>query len=259
MKYGPDLKTFQLWFQNLIATGKAEPPETVGWLVETPSFSIKDRVSVYSYAYFQRIYESVIQDFPVTARWIDHFHGADAFKNFFRSYLTKYPSRSPSLAQVGDRLPQFLKNELKDIPKFVFECADFEWAAMRAFFCPIISSAATKIVEQTRTKAPTQIYFQLNTSVTLQKTAFSIGTLFKKGVAELPITPPLKQKSFYLHYQGNGLNQFEGISESHWQCLNVFEKGGSLMDGISCFENPQEVKAAFEHWSSTGILQPLLK
>jgi hypothetical protein len=96
--------------------------------------SAADRLEVYANAYFQRILEALREDYAALAAALgdDHFH------NLVTGYLLVFPSRFPSMRDVGGRLARFIeqREEGKDIRErfpWAGALARLEWALVEAF------------------------------------------------------------------------------------------------------------------------------
>jgi hypothetical protein len=66
--------------------------------------SLEKRLEIYRHAYFERIKESLAEDFPKLRTLL----GEEEFNRLIRDYLEEYPSQYPNLGQVGKNLPKFL-------------------------------------------------------------------------------------------------------------------------------------------------------
>src|SRR5437868_1546842 len=69
------------------------------------SLSALARLNIYRQSYFLRLLECLRAEFPSLAAAM----GAELFDALSAAYLEAYPSQSPSLSQLGARLPQFLR------------------------------------------------------------------------------------------------------------------------------------------------------
>lgn len=71
---------------------------------ETEAFSRSARVQVYAEAYFWRLYEVIVDQYPVTA-WLA---GGTRFHDFVTDYVLAQPSRTPDIRRFAASLPTFL-------------------------------------------------------------------------------------------------------------------------------------------------------
>ncbi|MFL5813345.1 MAG: putative DNA-binding domain-containing protein [Bdellovibrionia bacterium] len=91
--------------------------------------SLQTRLGIYRFAYFERIKESLAEDFPKLKAKL----GNHDFDQLIRKYLENYPSQYPNLAQVGKDLPKFLAESSHYANQHTLqaelkELAEKEWA-----------------------------------------------------------------------------------------------------------------------------------
>lgn len=91
-----------------------------------------ERLELYNRQYWFRVLDSLHDDFP----GLRNILGTPAFTRMCRAYLTKHPSRSFTLRNLGCRLEQFLAESPEfggRNPRLAVEAARFEWAEVVAF------------------------------------------------------------------------------------------------------------------------------
>jgi hypothetical protein len=98
--------------------------------------SATGRVGIYADMYFVRLLEALRAVFPRVAAVL----GDDAFAALATDYLEAHPSRHPSLRQLGDRLPGFLRDPAAsrphgpdDLAPWLADLAALEWARHDVF------------------------------------------------------------------------------------------------------------------------------
>jgi hypothetical protein len=132
-KYMTTLSQLQSRFKKaLIAERLPSGPSCKGLGIRvTESFSLQERIHVYHADYFLRISESLAEDFP---NLFEHW-GELKFNRVVRGYLKEYPSRYPSLAQVGQDFPKYLW-ECKQFmhEPWLVQLAELEWTRCRALW-----------------------------------------------------------------------------------------------------------------------------
>jgi hypothetical protein len=101
-------------------------------VLPSPSLSASERVGVYHDMYLPRMQEALESDYPGLA----HFLGEDAWQRLVRAYLTRYPSRSYSLNELGRRMPEFVRRARVPRPAFCSDLARLEWAVAGVFDAP---------------------------------------------------------------------------------------------------------------------------
>jgi hypothetical protein len=85
--------------------------------------SAEERLAVYAFMYRARLVEALESQFPRLARLM----GADAFSELAADYLAVWPSRHPSLRELGRALPRWLATERAEA-RALSSLASLEWA-----------------------------------------------------------------------------------------------------------------------------------
>jgi hypothetical protein len=91
-----------------------------------------DRLEIYNKQYWFRLLDSLYEDFPGLRALI----GEDRFHKLSIAYLTKYPSRTFSLRDLGDRMEKFLAQQpewMEPNPVLARDLVRLEWAHIVAF------------------------------------------------------------------------------------------------------------------------------
>lgn len=92
-----------------------------------------EQLATYADMYWLRIRDVLRADFAATAALL----GERLFDEIARRYVRVCPSREPSIARVGERLPAFLAaQEQARVPRHAAELAHLEWARVAAFDAP---------------------------------------------------------------------------------------------------------------------------
>jgi hypothetical protein len=91
-----------------------------------------DRLEIYNKQYWFRLLDSLYEDFPGLRALI----GDERFHKLSIAYLTKYPSNTFSLRDLGERMERFLAREpkwMRPNPKLARDLVRIEWAHIVAF------------------------------------------------------------------------------------------------------------------------------
>jgi hypothetical protein len=94
-----------------------------------------ERLEIYNRQYWFRVLDCLYDDYPGLRAIL----GQEKFHGICRAYLEKYPSRSFTLRNLGDRLEQFLTEQPHlTAPRtaMAIDMARFEWAQIVAFDGP---------------------------------------------------------------------------------------------------------------------------
>ncbi|MCW3082936.1 MAG: hypothetical protein JWP12_302 [Bacteroidetes bacterium] len=110
------LETTQRWLTSIIirpgrlhdkisAADKTYQLDTEKMIRTSATLSPENRISVYARGYVLRLMECMRADYPVLL----HLLGEELFNSFVQAYLVNVPSHSPSLYDLGENFPAFLK------------------------------------------------------------------------------------------------------------------------------------------------------
>lgn len=89
------------------------------------------RIQVYADAYFLRLRDVLIEDFPTVARVM----GRESFERLARNYLEVFPSKHPSVRHLGRAMAELIEGR-SDVPPYLGALARLEWAMIDAFDAP---------------------------------------------------------------------------------------------------------------------------
>ena len=122
-----------------------------------------ERIEIYNRQYWFRVIDCLYEDYPGLMAIL----GQRKFNALIVAYLDKYPSRSFTLRNLGDRLEQFMTQQPKLVaPKFELarEMAAFEWAQVVAFDGP---EEKPLTIDDLLGKNPTKLRLALQPYITL--------------------------------------------------------------------------------------------
>jgi hypothetical protein len=114
------------------ADGESARKVTATFIKPNDRLSAFDRLEIYNKQYWFRLLDSLYEDFPGLRTLI----GEERFYELSVAYLTKYPSNSFTLRDLGDRLEKFLVREphwTAPHEKLARELVRLEWAHIVAF------------------------------------------------------------------------------------------------------------------------------
>jgi hypothetical protein len=112
--------------------GKSTRRAVATFIKPNDRLSSFDRLEIYNKQYWFRLLDCLYEDFPGLRTVI----GEKRFYDLSVAYLTKYPSNSYSLRDLGNRLEKFLIKEprwLAPHPKLACDLVRLEWAHIVAF------------------------------------------------------------------------------------------------------------------------------
>ena len=131
----PSLLKLQRAFKKTITEAKGLKKEIIielcPFVKQSSSFSTRDRLHVYSYAYITRLIEALEKDFAVFAKII----GTKAFKNLSVQYFEAHPSIHFSIAEASRAFAAFVKkNKTYRRRPALVSLVEFEWRLITSFY-----------------------------------------------------------------------------------------------------------------------------
>jgi hypothetical protein len=133
---GRSLRDIQVWMVGAItgADADASAKDIEKYVTASARLSAAGRFEVYRSGYHARLYECLLDDYPVLAAMLDEV-AEEQFAALCRAYVDRHPSASPNLNGFGRHMAAFCREtELEAFPGFaelrVFasELAALEWA-----------------------------------------------------------------------------------------------------------------------------------
>jgi len=122
-----------------------------------------ERLEIYNKQYWYRLLDSLQEDFAGLNAFLGHMR----FDALIIAYLNRYPSHSYTLRDLGQNLPDFIREETHltaPDSQCAYEIALLEWAEIKAFDALAITPLSTdsvKIISPTETILSTQPYLTL--------------------------------------------------------------------------------------------------
>ena len=131
-----DLYALQHWMQDaLVYPLENSSDRTAEFIEPAREMSADERLAIYQRSYYARLLECMRTQFKA----LNHTLGEELFTEFAQMYLREYPSKSPSLAHLGERFPEYLEENRPDEDEkelwidFMIAMARFEVDLYRVF------------------------------------------------------------------------------------------------------------------------------
>lgn len=107
------------------------PPAVTAEFIASPELDAAGRLAIYHRAYWVRQERVLAETFPAVRAIL----GEARFRGLVAAYLRRHPSEHPAIEWVGRRLPETL-GATADVPGYVAEVAQLEWARLEALLSP---------------------------------------------------------------------------------------------------------------------------
>lgn len=118
--------------RKLMQDGQSMQEVAEEFLLPNDRLTEFERLEIYNRQYWFRLIDCLYDDFPGLRALL----GSDRFYSLAEAYLNKYPSRSFTLRNLGNKMVDFIAEEPKYCGrrfKIASEMARFEWAQTEAF------------------------------------------------------------------------------------------------------------------------------
>ena len=155
----PDLVKLQAAFKDYLFSG-ANEAVFAPLIADNNGIDVSHRLDVYRNAYYIRLQEALAHDFPALLACM----GDIAFGREMAAYLKVCPSTSPSLRQLGERLPDYLSDH--NTP-WLADLARLEWAVLEAFDAADTSVLTAEALQNIPPERWQDLYFELHPSVSV--------------------------------------------------------------------------------------------
>jgi hypothetical protein len=238
-----------------------------------------ERLEIYNQQYWYRVLDSLKEDFPGLLAFL----GDAYFTALAIDYLMQYPSKSYSLRDLGNKLPEYIAGNtcgLKTVRhRIAAEMVNFEWSEIQAFDAakrePIDPQNLGKS-ESSNIKISLQPYifilsldYAIDDFLIQQKKP----SHYKDIVTAANSLPrksqaighrPKREKNFTVIHRIKNSIYYKRISQTEYVLLSALRSGAPLMEACSlAFNNvktsPADVNAfandigeSFALWSSLG-------
>ncbi len=244
-------------------------------VLPSPTLSPHERLELYARQYWWRVLDSLKEDFP----GVLEFLGEKRFSALLVRYLSKHPSTSFTLRNLGRKMPQFLLRD-KTLPLGVRRkaaaIASVEWAEIEVFDGPSFEELSTQAVQQRRDKLRLTIqpYVQLlslpytvdtflGTSRTVPMPAETSNVRGRKEVSKRSskLKKALRTQKCHVAIYRIGANiRLARLDGVELDLFRELQKGGSLAQIFGRLLKkrkslpPEKVQAAFQRLSSFGMI-----
>ncbi len=250
------------WFDGRKTKGIASE-----WIKPNDRLTSLERLEIYNRQYWFRILDCFYDDFPRLRAVL----GDRRFEKLAQVYLSKNPSRSFSLRNLGDRLVEFLKKEpqwIRPHEKVAVDMARFEWAQIETFdgeSKSVLTAHDLFGCDPKTLRLELQPYLRLLefdyhvddflSSDKKSREVTSNSAKFRRGNprSKLCSLPKFGKIYLALHRQNHSL-YYKRLSKGKYRILKALEKGETLQ--AACLKadrvGPEQIKGWFENWMSLG-------
>ncbi len=211
--------------------------------------SAEERLAIYRNAYFARLEECLISDYPAVASLL----GVEKFAELCVRYVTEHPSQSPNLNAFGRHFSEFLSRQLSSDP-FAAELARLEWALVEA----IHSAAGEPLAEEALRAVPPdrlgQLRFRPNPALLVLDFEFAVNRYLQAHFRDEAPKRPTRQASHVavvrVGYQIWRLD----LTPAQRTVLGRLQGGAALGEAFGGVDvNPSEAMSWFRLWTEKNF------
>lgn len=257
------LLLLQQWFASIITrplndenqmvstspTGRPMTEEATDFILPNPKLSSAQRIQIYNQQYWWRLLTTLHENFPTLIRLFGY---ADFNHSIGTPFLSRYPSRHWSLANLGSQLTSWIKNHYFAPDKLlVLSAAEVDWAYQELFTSPP-SSFLSPSLDLLSKKIGLQSHLKL---FKFPFDLFAFRTNFlKENVqfwmeSEFPNLPKDKNYFFLLYRDAQNLISYKEIEEGEWSLLHLISNGFSIEQACDRLEKTKGI--AFDQAQSS--------
>lgn len=279
-----DLKQLQEWFATIITkpliehdhinpispSGVLITKEAARFISPSPTLRPHQRIEIYNQQYWWRMLEVLQTNFPLVVRLFGY---TDFNQKIAIPYLIKYPPNHWSLTCLGDRLPQWVKEEYKESDKqLVYDATLLDQIFASSFLIGQYPSLDLDTLSKNDPESLLTMTFCLQTYLFLIDYQYDLPNFREAVIKEEPPYwfnhdfPHLaKDKHYYFVIFRNVKNNvaWKDIGKEEFLLLKQFAKGLNILAACDWIEEQdtttQEIMAAnlqkwMQDWTRFGWL-----
>jgi hypothetical protein len=226
-----------------------------------------ERMEIYNRQYWFRIWDSLTEDFPGVRRIL----GKSRFYKTMTDYVTKNPSESFTLRNLGHKLPGYLMKEKgwkqglsQARAEMTQQMAVFEWAQMEAFdglVRPVVRP------EDLAGSDPAELELSLQPNISLLEMDYALDdftiALKKAGQDSKAVALPQKAHLYVMVHRQEETIYYRRMDVGAYSVLKALDEGivlekalelGQKASGESDRRWAKSVQAQFGLWARLGWL-----
>lgn len=238
-----------------------ERPAVLQWIAGAPPIDAASRLSVYGDGYFMRLLEALTSDYPAVRRALGEYD----FRVLAADYLFSNPSRSPTLADLGEALPRFASSHpLGRKHPFLGDLARLERDVMTRLFEARLPPLDAGAISQIRDEDWARVRLILDPTVLLLKVAWPVERLWRRR--ELPFdagggTLRRARAQWLLLFRDETWVKVVEIPRQEWDTLQRIKRGmrlGRIFADVSKSigsTSPSEVQGWLSSWIRSGLIK----
>jgi len=219
------------------------------WVTEAPPLKARDRLAVYSDAYFSRLLESLGADFPAVKRVL----GEGDFRVLVAAYLEGKGSDSPNITDLGrGLLAAAARHALSKRHPYLGDLCRLEWAVLSAIFTDRLPALDPEVFARVADWDKVRLVF--DPTVRLLACGWPVDRLWR-NVASRSL-PKAQRKTWLLVYRDDEWARVVSLEERAYKTIERILDGAAL--GAACAKSgahAAEIQAWFTSWAQDGLVK----
>lgn len=209
---------------------------------ETPAFSRTDRVRVYAEAYFWRLYEVAVDQYPITA-WLA---GAAPFHDLVTDFVWAHPSRTPDIRRFAAALASWLRTHaLEREHPGLADVAAVDWAISDAIDRADEERLNVSVLQRIPPRAWPTARFGLTRTAALLPCTLPYSALRKAWAAQQPIPPLERTPTTVLVWRQADHDVYQRmLSRPEARALRALGSGGTFAEACDLAAGPRADEAS---------------
>jgi hypothetical protein len=207
----------------------------------------RDRVGIYSNAWFYRLEESLKDDYSALARVL----GRKRFSQLVTDYLRSHPSSSYTLNQAGRFLPDFLRDwQCPSKKEWYVDLAFLEKILFQTYFSMDPQPWSLESLGSASVEEMENLSLITESSVSIFESNWSIDEVWKRKRSE-----PREIKRRCLIYRRGFEVQLKVLRAHEFRVLQKINSGIRLGELLSLFPSEKTIRR-ISIWAASGIIRP---
>ena len=239
-----------------------------------------ERLEIYNRKYWFRVLDCLYDDYPGLRAVV----GERKFMKLATAYLSRYPSNSHTLRDLGNRLEQFLREEpYWSAPReeLALDMARFEWAQVVAFDGP---SEPPITPDEILDTPPSKLQLGLQPYLSLLELNFAVDEFLvavkkqeadvfrgeasnakdggpKQSVHRKRVRFPSREKVYLAVHRHDNVLYYKRLEQAEYKILTSLDRGITVeeacVEGVAASKKenvdwPEQIRQWFSSWSSLG-------
>jgi uncharacterized protein (UPF0276 family) len=242
----------------LTREARLHPGAIDGLIRGGPALGARERLEIYANAYFHRLFDCLMEDYPATLAVI----GEGAFRTLVSAYLSEHPSDSTSVFGVGRLLPEFIiRHHVTSDRPFLGELARLERTLIEVFHAADAPALEARDLQRVPAEAWPELRLSLHPAVTILDCAWAVDDLLEPASRERNGAPLERRPTTILVWRQNDAVYRRRVDGPERTALVLVRRGatfGAVCEAVAPLlgaSAAHEIKSMLSRWLRDGLLR----